>query len=55
LWHGRAPIPSANPADSAFVNHRTFTVLQAADGNADFVQQDALWNLFGVYLSLTGR
>jgi hypothetical protein len=28
-------------------------VLQAANGNTDFVSQEALWNLFSVYSLLT--
>jgi hypothetical protein len=31
------------------------TVLQAANGNSDFVQQELLWNLLGVYAALTGQ
>jgi hypothetical protein len=45
------PAHDANQAVEAALTQ----ALQAADGNADFVQQDALWNLFGVYLSLTGQ
>jgi hypothetical protein len=55
-----AVLAQVNPGDPAHdpnqaVEAALTQALQAADGNADFVQQDALWNLFGVYLSLTGQ
>jgi hypothetical protein len=31
------------------------SVLQATNGNSDFVQQELTWNLLALYASLTGQ